>query len=91
VVDKENKLLGVITAEDAAQALKDNKSILEVTRREIPRVYPETLLNDFFELISETHLPVAVVDEADKLKGIVIKGAVLSALAGNAVPEGEGS
>ncbi|WP_340004988.1 glycine betaine/L-proline ABC transporter ATP-binding protein [Paenibacillus sp. FSL K6-0276] len=91
VVDKEMKLLGVVTAEDAAQALKDNKSILEVTRREIPRVHPETLLNDFFELISETHLPVAVVDEADKLKGIVIKGAVLSALAGNAVPEGEGS
>ncbi|ULO05647.1 glycine betaine/L-proline ABC transporter ATP-binding protein [Paenibacillus sp. 19GGS1-52] len=88
VADNEMKLQGVITAEDAAQALKENKSILDVMRREIPRVRPETLLNDLFELMSETHLPVAVVDESDKLKGIVIKGAVLSALAGNAVTEG---
>ncbi|MNC07281.1 Glycine betaine transport ATP-binding protein OpuAA [compost metagenome] len=90
VADKEMKLQGVVTAEDAAQALKENQSILEVMRREIPRVSPDTLLNDLFELMSGTHLPVAVVDEADKLKGIVIKGAVLSALAGNAVPEGDG-
>ncbi|MNI77720.1 Glycine betaine transport ATP-binding protein OpuAA [compost metagenome] len=90
VADKEMKLQGVVTAEDAAQALKGNQSIIEVMRREIPRVSPDTLLNDLFELMSGTHLPVAVVDEADKLKGIVIKGAVLSALAGNAVPEGEG-
>ncbi|KWX86252.1 glycine/betaine ABC transporter ATP-binding protein [Paenibacillus riograndensis] len=90
VAAKEMKLQGVVTAEDAAQARKENRPILEVMRREIPRVSPDTLLNDLFELMSGTHLPVAVVDEADKLKGIVIKGAVLSALAGNAVPEGEG-
>jgi glycine betaine/proline transport system ATP-binding protein len=88
VADNEMKLQGVITAENAAQALKENRSILEVMQREIPRVRPDTLLNDLFEMMSETHLPVAVVDEGDKLKGIVIKGAVLSALAGNAVPEG---
>jgi glycine betaine/proline transport system ATP-binding protein len=88
VADKEMKLQGMITADDAAQALKANQSILEVMRREIPRVHPDTLLNDLFEMMSETHLPVAVVDESNRLKGIVIKGAVLSALAGNAVPEG---
>lgn len=88
VASNEMKLQGVLTAEKALEALKENKSILEVMVREIPRVRPDTLLNDLFELMSETHLPVAVVDEEDKLKGIVIKGAVLSALAGNAVPEG---
>lgn len=88
VTDNEMKLQGVITAEDAARALKENLTILDVMQREIPRVLPDTVLNDLFELMSEMHLPVAVVDEADKLKGIVIKGAVLSALAGNAVPEG---
>jgi len=88
VADKEMKLQGMITADDAAQALKANQSILEVMRREIPRVHPDTLLSGLFEMMSETHLPVAVVDESNRLKGIVIKGAVLSALAGNAVPEG---
>jgi len=88
VADKEMKLLGLVTADDAAIALKQNQTILDVMRREIPRVHPDALLNDLFEMMSETHLPVAVVDESNRLKGIVIKGAVLSALAGNAVLEG---
>ncbi|MCL6603871.1 MAG: glycine betaine/L-proline ABC transporter ATP-binding protein [Paenibacillus sp.] len=88
VADKEMKLHGLITADDAAQALKQNQTILDVMRRDIPRVHPDALLNDLFEMMSETHLPVAVVDESNRLRGIVIKGAVLSALAGNAVLEG---
>ncbi|AKG36251.1 quaternary amine ABC transporter ATP-binding protein [Paenibacillus durus] len=88
VADKEMKLLGVITADDAARAIKEQQPIADVMRREIPQVRPEALLNELFELMAESHLPLAVVDEHDRLKGIVIKGAVLSALAGNAVPEG---
>ncbi|MDQ0193828.1 quaternary amine ABC transporter ATP-binding protein [Paenibacillus wynnii] len=88
VADKEMKLHGLITADDAAQALKQDQTILDVMRRDIPRVHPDALLNDLFEMMSETHLPVAVVDESNRLRGIVIKGAVLSALAGNAVLEG---
>ena len=57
-------------------------------RRETPTVGPDTVLNDLFELMSSLHLPVAVIDDSRRLKGIVIKGAVLSALAGNAIPEG---
>ncbi|AHV98892.1 quaternary amine ABC transporter ATP-binding protein [Paenibacillus sabinae] len=88
VADKEMKLLGVITADDAAWALKEQKTISDVLRTEIPSASPDTLLNELFELMAESPLPVAVVDERERLKGIVIKGAVLSALAGNAVPEG---
>lgn len=88
VTDNESKLMGVVTAEDASQALKENQTLLEVMRRETPTVGPDTLLNDLFELMSSLHLPVAVIDDSRRLKGIVIKGAVLSALAGNAIPEG---
>ncbi|MNV74394.1 Glycine betaine transport ATP-binding protein OpuAA [compost metagenome] len=88
VADKDMKLQGIVTADDASAALKEGKTIPDVMHREVPRVSPDTLLNDLFELMGETHLPVAVTDERDRLKGIVIKGAVLSALAGNAVPEG---
>ncbi|MFP4977369.1 glycine betaine/L-proline ABC transporter ATP-binding protein [Paenibacillus sp. CN-4] len=88
VADKEMRLQGVVTAEDASQALKENRTITDVMQKEIPRVAPGTLLTDLFELMAATHLPVAVVDERDRLQGIVIKGAVLSALAGNALPEG---
>lgn len=87
LTSKGMKLLGIVTAEDALQALKEGKSLEQVMQRSIPTVSPGTLLNDLFEMMSETRLPVAVVDEEDRLKGIVIKGAVLSALAGNAEPE----
>ncbi|EGL19372.1 MULTISPECIES: glycine betaine/L-proline ABC transporter ATP-binding protein [Paenibacillus] len=87
LTSKGMKLLGIVTAEDALQALKEGKSLEQVMQRSIPTVSPGTLLNDLFEMMAETRLPVAVVDEEDRLKGIVIKGAVLSALAGNAEPE----
>lgn len=87
VTGKEKKLLGVLTADDASAALKANKTIEQVMLTDVPRVSPETHLNELFELMAETRLPVAVVDDQAKLRGILIKGAVLSALAGNAVPE----
>ncbi|TJY41300.1 glycine betaine/L-proline ABC transporter ATP-binding protein [Cohnella pontilimi] len=87
VTDKERKLLGVVTAESASLAVKENKSIGEVMEVNVPWVPPATVLHELFEVMAETRIPVAVVDERDKLRGILIKGAVLSALAGNAVPE----
>lgn len=87
VTNKEKKLLGVVTAEEASEAVKQNKPLEAVMLRDVPRVQPGTLLNELFELMSETRLPVAVTDESGKLKGIIIKGAVLSALAGNAEME----
>lgn len=88
VTDKEMRLQGIVTADDASRALKEGKGLTGVMRGEVPAVAPDTLLNDLFEMMAETHLPVAVTDERKRLKGIVIKGSVLSALAGNAVPEG---
>jgi len=87
VVDKAKKLVGVISAEDASQAVKDGQPLESIIQRELPSVTPDTLLNELFETISTTRLPVAVIDDERRLKGIIIKGAVLAALAGNTVPE----
>jgi glycine betaine/proline transport system ATP-binding protein len=88
VVNRERNLLGVITAEDAAVAVKEGRSIQDITIEDVPRVKPDTLLNDLFQTVSETRVPVAVVDDNDKLQGIIIRGAVLAALAGNHNVEG---
>ncbi|RXZ79963.1 glycine betaine/L-proline ABC transporter ATP-binding protein [Paenibacillaceae bacterium] len=90
VVDKGMKLIGVIIAEDAARAIKEGLAMEDIVQRELPSVSPDTLLNELFELMGNTRLPVAVVDENGRLKGIVIKGAVLAALAGNTIPEAGG-
>jgi len=88
VTDKEHKLLGLITADEASQAVKENKSIVDAMQKQVPMASPDTILSELFEIMAEAKFPVAVVDEQDKLQGIIIKGAVLSALAGNAIPEG---
>ncbi len=41
-----------------------------------------------FDMVSQARVPVAVVDESNRLLGIVIRGAVLAALSGNSDVEG---
>jgi len=83
VVDNAKKLIGVLTAEDTARAIKDRLSLDDIMIRDVPVVSPETLLGEMFEVISTSRVPIAVTSESGKLLGVVIRGAVLGALAGN--------
>lgn len=82
VVDKKQQLLGAITAQDAADAVKKGKSLEEIIVRDLQTVQPDTYIADMFETVATASLPVAVVDEENRLKGIIVRGAVLAALAG---------
>lgn len=88
VVDKTMKLLGLVSAEDALIAIKEGQKLEEIIQKEVPCTTPDALLNELFELMSNVRLPVAVIDETGRLRGVVIKGAVLAALAGNPLTEG---
>jgi len=83
VVDRKNKLLGAITAEQARQAIDQNQSIADVMTTDIPTVSEETLLTDLMDVIATSSFPISVIDEEKRLKGIVIRGAVIAALTGN--------
>ncbi|MGG0756316.1 quaternary amine ABC transporter ATP-binding protein [Brevibacillus laterosporus] len=84
VVDTHKRLLGAITADDAVQAVKEGKKLADILiKEEVPTVAPDTVLNDLFDIVSSTRVPVAVVDEGNRLQGIIIRGAVLAALSGN--------
>ncbi|MFT4412390.1 quaternary amine ABC transporter ATP-binding protein [Fredinandcohnia humi] len=83
VVDKQKKLVGVVTAVDASKAVEKNLSLSDVIETDIKTVETTTLLVDLFDEVSRATIPVAVVDEHNRLKGIVIRGAVIGALAGN--------
>lgn len=83
VVDKKQKLLGAVTAEKARKAVNEGKPLSAILDANIKTVTKETLLVDLFELVSEAVIPVAAVDEENRLRGIVIRGAVLGALSGN--------
>lgn len=83
VTDKNRKLKGYVTAEDASEARKkDIKDLNEILKTDIPRVGMDTALHDIFSVIHDSPTPVAVVND-DRLLGIIVRGAVIAALAGD--------
>ena len=83
VVDRNRKLLGAVTAEQARQAIEQNQTIAEVMTTDIPTVSGDTFLTDLMDVMATSSLPISVIDENNRLEGIVIRGALIGALAGN--------
>ncbi|GAB4073910.1 glycine/proline betaine ABC transporter ATP-binding protein OpuAA [Barrientosiimonas marina] len=83
VVDKKQKLLGYVTANQAAEVAKQDKTMEDILISDIPKVSPDTLLSELFEPMTNDAAPLSVVDESGKLLGIVVRGSVIGALAGN--------
>ena len=82
VVDNHRRLKGYITAEDATKALKANATKVDgILREDIPTVSKDTTLSDIFPIIHDSSSPVAVI-ENDRLVGVLVRGAVIAALAG---------
>lgn len=82
VVDNRRRLKGYITAEDATKALKANTTRVDgILREDIPTVSKDTTLSDIFPIIHDSSSPVAVI-ENDRLVGVLVRGAVIAALAG---------
>ncbi|WP_042169809.1 quaternary amine ABC transporter ATP-binding protein [Paenibacillus gorillae] len=88
VVDKRMQLLGIITAEDAVRSIKEGLPFESIIQTDVPTASPDTVLNDLFEMMGQIRLPVAVIGENNRLRGVVVKGAVLAALSGNSLEEG---
>ncbi|GAJ26550.1 glycine betaine ABC transport system [Liquorilactobacillus sucicola DSM 21376 = JCM 15457] len=86
VVDDDDRFVGFADADDVAtlirQGSKDLKSILKT---EVPLTTPDTPVQDLIDKISNTPIPFAVLDNEQHLLGIILRGSVLSAIAGNEV------
>lgn len=82
VVDKRKMLLGVLTADAVNEAKNGNLTLEDVLRKEVPTVGPQTLLNELFDLVAFSNVPVAVTEEQGRLLGVIVKGSVLGGLAG---------
>jgi glycine betaine/proline transport system ATP-binding protein len=83
VVDRKQKLLGAVTAEQARQAMSNNQSISEVMTTDIPTVKEDELLGNLMDVMATSSLPISVIDDQNRIKGILLRGAVIGALAGN--------
>ncbi|MDD2553617.1 MAG: glycine betaine/L-proline ABC transporter ATP-binding protein [Desulfotomaculaceae bacterium] len=81
VITRERRLAGIVIAEDALQAAKEQKEELKaLVIEDVPKVSLDTPLIDIIPTIAETQFPVAVVRDDDTLAGILVKGAVLGGM-----------
>ena len=80
-VRKDRQLVGIVTAKDAADAIKrGEKSLGNILVTEIERVSPDTPAVDLFPLLATSQHPIAVVNDSKNLQGVIIKGLLLAAL-----------
>lgn len=85
VTDAKRNLHGYVTADDVSEAAKQEvKDLKGILRTDIPKVDKETSMHDIFDVIHDSTVPVAVVEDG-KLQGIIVRGAVIAALAGSEV------
>ena len=80
-VDRKRHLKGSLTAEAARDARKQHQALAEVMDKNVRKVTQETLITDICPLMYDSPAPLAVVDDKDKLVGVIIKGRVIEALA----------
>lgn len=82
VLDKQNRLIGIVMAEDALKAVENRETSLDsVIQKDIPIALPDTPVKEMFPLLTGKNLPLAVVDENEKFRGIIVRGAVMAKLA----------
>lgn len=82
VVDSKRNLKGYITADDASDARKkDIRDLQQIIKTDMPIVDKDKALHDIFSIIHDSQVPVTVVEEG-KLIGVIVRGSVIAALAG---------
>ena len=80
-VDKKRQFRGVVTSEQAIAARKNNQPLKDVMTKDVGTVSKEMLVRDILPIIYDAPTPLAVVDDNGFLKGVLIRGSVLEALA----------
>lgn len=85
VTDAKRNLKGYVTADDVSDAVKNEEDNLKnILRTDIVEVSKDTSMHEIFNVIHDATVPIAVVEDG-KLKGIIVRGAVIAALSGSEV------
>lgn len=78
-VDRQRRLVGTLTADEAVTARKEQRALREVMNQDVITVTKDTLVSGLFPLIYDSPTPLAVV-ENEKLLGVIIRGSVIESL-----------
>ncbi|MDT0269908.1 glycine betaine/L-proline ABC transporter ATP-binding protein [Streptomyces sp. DSM 44915] len=93
VVSNDRRVRGVVYEEDIAEAVRAGVEALPLRTEGVAQVSPDDFLADLFQHAAATRAPLAVVNEAGALVGIIPRVTLLSALTPPSVddPRGDGA
>lgn len=82
VIDNDHKVAGVISVEDCKELIeKDSRDLTSVMTKDPVTVTMDTPANELIQIIYDLPYPLAVVNEKGRLKGVIVRGTLLGALA----------
>jgi glycine betaine/proline transport system ATP-binding protein len=87
VVDKSKIFKGLVSAENAKQAMdRGENDLLNITEGISEyRVSPDTSLQEIMPIIADSKYPLVVLDEYNKFLGIIVRGSLIAGLADRGV------
>lgn len=82
VIDEQRHLQGIVSASQLALAIQDKRNwMADVSTADVTTVKPSEPLESLFQLVVDSRYPLAVVDVAGVLLGLILKSSILEALA----------
>ncbi|MFW6030080.1 MAG: quaternary amine ABC transporter ATP-binding protein, partial [Halanaerobiales bacterium] len=81
VVGKKRKYKGILKIEDVVEAINNGKKDIDDIIFDIPKADPDESLNELFSEIANLDTPMPVLDDKDKLQGVIVKTSVVANLA----------
>lgn len=81
VVDRQRHLQGIVTIDDAINGIKQKKTIQDVIKPDVSVADRSEYIQDLIPKALESRFPIAVVNDANRLEGIILRVHVLSSLA----------
>ncbi|MFC0003775.1 glycine betaine/L-proline ABC transporter ATP-binding protein [Micromonospora siamensis] len=84
VTGSQKRFLGTVTEDEVGRALRAGRPNLDgyVTTGQVRTVHADTAVADLFAEVAESTHPVAVLDDRDRLAGVIPRITLLSALGG---------
>lgn len=89
VVDRQRKLQGIVTIDDAVNGLKRKQTLQEVMRQDYVTVKSDDYVHDLIPKAFESKYPLAVINDDHKLIGFILRVHVLSGLVPEDVTESD--
>ncbi|AXH99608.1 glycine betaine/L-proline ABC transporter ATP-binding protein [Sporosarcina sp. PTS2304] len=89
ITNRERQLLGLVTIDQAIDGVKNRKSIDQVMTTNVVTAHPEEYVQDIIPRVLDSKYPLVVVDETNRIKGIILRVHVLSSIISSSSEEND--